>query len=119
MTDPVTIMLVDDDPIIYRDLAGILRQWGYDVAAHPAAEDAWTALQAGARPDLLICDGGLTAMPGDELRRLMAADPALAPIPFLVYSGAPRDVDAGTRFLLKGNFRALVATISDMTTGAR
>src|SRR4051812_49299899 len=87
------VLVVEDDEDTRGALSEVLADEGYSVSE---ASDGATALRRlrSQRPDLMLLDLGLPEMPGEELLRTKASDPALAAIPVLVLSGAPRPLPA-------------------------
>jgi DNA-binding response OmpR family regulator len=70
ITQPLHILMVDDDPLMRRSLDFTLTQAGYRVTARGTAEAALATLES-AIPDLVLLDIGLPGMDGlDALRQL-------------------------------------------------
>lgn len=70
ITQPLHILMVDDDPLMQRSLDFTLTQAGYRVTARGTAEAALATLDS-AIPDLVLLDIGLPGMDGlDALRQL-------------------------------------------------
>ena len=63
---PRRVFVVDDEPVIVRTLAEILRQNGYDATPFTSAEDA-IASAKDSPPDLLLSDVVMPGMSGVEL----------------------------------------------------
>jgi len=80
-------LVVDDDPIVRRFIAAVLRGEGFEVVDAPDAEQALIAFEAcGSIVDLVITDIKMPGMSGCELARLLlAAHPTL---PILLVSGS-------------------------------
>ncbi len=79
----MTILLVDDDPVIVLAAAAGLEHAGHRVLRAGSAAEALACL-AGAAPDLLLLDARLEDTDGLELlRRLRAAGAAGVPTIFL------------------------------------
>jgi len=76
------ILVIDDEPAIRMGVVAALKRHGYGVIA---AEDGRDGLQKAGEhlPDLIVSDVMMPPPNGFELRRLMAADPRLASIPFI------------------------------------
>lgn len=80
-----TILIVEDDGLVARDMARILRGAGHSLIL---ASDAGSALQeVGERPDLVLLDLGLPDAPGEDLLRYLKDRPETAGIPVLVVTG--------------------------------
>ena len=118
MTDPQTILIVEDDETDRLIVRLFLEQAGYRVLEVDSAE-AGLALCARTRPDLLLVDGLLPRMDGFQMTRALRAVPEYRDTPILVLSGLEepewpaRAMDAGaTGFILKSNnWDALVERI--------
>ncbi len=79
----MTILLVDDDPVMVRAAAAGLERAGYRVLRAGTAAEALACLADGA-PDLLLLDARLEDADGPELlERLRAAGAADVPAIFL------------------------------------
>jgi DNA-binding response OmpR family regulator len=80
-----TILIVEDDGLLARHMARILRGAGHTPIL---ASDAGSALQEVAdRPDIVLLDLGLPDVPGEELLRHLKNRPETAGIPVLVVTG--------------------------------
>jgi PAS domain S-box-containing protein len=77
MSEPVRILVVDDDPDILRGTARLLEKAGYTVDRAASGEEALLAAQ-NHRPDLLLLDHDLPGINGTEVCRQIKQDPALA-----------------------------------------
>lgn len=69
-------ILLAEDSAIYRHLiTGHLKEWGFDLVVAKDGEEAWTLLQAGDPPRLVLLDWVLPKMDGIELcRRIRQAE---------------------------------------------
>jgi chemosensory pili system protein ChpA (sensor histidine kinase/response regulator) len=80
-------ILIVDDVEDQRDLLGIsLRRAGFRVAYAEDGEDAWTRLESGLRPSLIILDLAMPRMDGFAFRERQLADARLRGIPVVVVS---------------------------------
>ncbi|HLL54259.1 MAG TPA: response regulator [Myxococcaceae bacterium] len=86
-----TLLIVDDEHAIVDVLQGLLGDEGYRVVAAANGREALARLSEGT-PDLALVDVMMPLMGGRELVRAMAADPALAKIPVVMMSAAPRAI---------------------------
>ena len=78
-------MLVDDEDLVRMSTADMLIDLGFQVIEANSAEDAWSLIEQGARPDLLVTDHLMAGMSGADLaRRILARRPNL---PVLIVSG--------------------------------
>ena len=97
MTDPATLLLVEDDPVIRTFLADNLTADGYDLLLAATLEEAMRELEF-KRPELAIVDLKLPDGSGLELvRRVRAADGVssrLDPtLPLIMVSGSGTELD--------------------------
>lgn len=80
-----TILIVDDDGLIARQMARTLRDAGHTPAL---ASDGRAALQeANDRPDIVLLDLGLPDLPGEAVLKHLKNRPDTAQIPILVITG--------------------------------
>lgn len=97
MSDPATLLLVEDDPVVRTFLADNLTADGFDVLVADCLRDGLRLLEY-KRPDLAVVDVGLPDGSGLELIRAVRAadgiasrlDPAL---PLVVLSGRASELD--------------------------
>jgi FixJ family two-component response regulator len=88
------VFLVDDDALVLRAHARLLRENGLETAAFESAE-AFLAQHDAARPGCLVLDMNLPGLSGLELQRRMAEAGASRPIVFLTGHGTiPMSVEA-------------------------
>ncbi|MFO1148396.1 MAG: response regulator [Alsobacter sp.] len=88
-SDRLTVLLVEDEPLIALTIAEILDECGYDVLEAGSGALAERLFAEAGRVDLLVTDVGLPDISGLDLaRRLRALSPAL---PVLFATG--RSVD--------------------------
>jgi CheY-like chemotaxis protein len=92
----LTVMVVDDDVDIRETISDLLEMRGYRVIGAVDGDDAMAQLERGARPKVILLDLMMPGLSGEEFRRRQLADPALAPIPVVLLSGA-RGVDEAAR----------------------
>ncbi len=81
-----TILLIDDDTMARRTLAGLLNRMGYRVYE---AEDGTEGLSSAQslRPDIIVSDYKMPGMTGGELLQEVRALPDLEKTPFIMISG--------------------------------
>jgi CheY-like chemotaxis protein len=91
-----SILIVDDDLDIRREVSEILREEGFEVMAAGGGADALRLLRSSSPlPAVILLDLVMPRTDGWELRRAQLAEPALAAIPVLVFSSfdsGPRNV---------------------------
>jgi DNA-binding response OmpR family regulator len=93
---PVTILVVDDDPVIQKLLEVNFEMEGYAVAtANDGAEALATV--AASLPDVVVLDVMMPKLDGIEVVRRMKADAATAGVPVLLLSARAqaKDIDEG------------------------
>lgn len=94
LAGPRSILLVEDDADLREVIAFALEHLGYVVGV---ARDGWEALQAldaGARPALILLDLELPIIDGQRFIRMVGADPDVRHIPIVVISGTRRSCGA-------------------------
>jgi two-component system, NtrC family, response regulator HydG len=84
--DPLSIALIEDDPIMGESLNQCLELEGYRVAWWRTGREALIALGTAA-PDLVICDIRLPDISGEDVFRRVAADPEAPPFLFMTAFG--------------------------------
>ena len=83
------VLVIDDDPDVAR-LLQLMLAWV--VPKVVVATDPFVGVETARalQPDLILCDISMPGMNGFDLRRELAADPALAQIPFVFVSSNAR-----------------------------
>lgn len=64
-----TVLLVEDEDAVRESTAQMLSDLGYEVSAAASALEAWTSIENGFEPDLLVTDHVMPGMTGTELAR--------------------------------------------------
>jgi len=82
------VLIVEDNPDSNAALALFLRAHGFDVVVAFNGQEALDRLHDGARPCLVLLDVMMPGKDGHAFRTEQLADPALALIPVIVFSGA-------------------------------
>lgn len=83
------VLVVDDNEDIRMALQELLESEGYRTAAAENGEIALTLLtREHLRPCMILLDYDMPVMDGPTFRKRQQADPALADIPVILYSGA-------------------------------
>jgi CheY-like chemotaxis protein len=88
-----SILIVDDDLDIRREVSEILREEGLDVLTASGGAEALRLLRTSLPPAVVLLDLMMPRTDGWEFRRAQLADPALAAIPVLLFSS----FDSGPR----------------------
>jgi DNA-binding response OmpR family regulator len=93
---PVTILVVDDDPVIQNLLALNFEMEGYSVATASDGAEALDSIAA-RRPDVVVLDVMMPKVDGIEVVRRMKADATTAAVPVLLLSARAqaKDVSEG------------------------
>jgi CheY-like chemotaxis protein len=85
----ITVLVVDDEPLIAMALEAALEDAGYGVVTAANGRQGLERLAEAPRPDLVLTDMMMPVMSGAEMLQAMAADPDLAGIPAIVLSSLP------------------------------
>lgn len=84
------VLLVDDDHVVRRVLAGLMIQHGFEVEEASDGADALARVPLCA-PDVVVTDLRMPRLKGDELCRRLKADPTTYRIPVLLMTGSSID----------------------------
>ncbi len=77
-----TVLIIDDDPMITKNIQFLLSRSGFEVIeAQNGPEGIETALSR--QPDLILCDVMMPGMTGFEVLETMRVNPSLRQIPFV------------------------------------
>ena len=82
------MLLVEDNLDSNAALELFLRSHGYEVVVAFDGQQAIDRLRTGPRPSVVLLDVMMPGKDGNAFRREQLADPALASIPVIVFSGA-------------------------------
>ncbi len=82
---PITILAVDDDPLILDQLSQVLPRWGIRPITLTHSEQFWETLET-ATPDLLILDVEMPKVNGIELCQVVRSDNTWNDLPILFLS---------------------------------
>jgi two-component system, chemotaxis family, chemotaxis protein CheY len=77
-------LIVEDDPDALAIIVDRLHWEGYEVVTATNGADAWTFLQAGYRPAVVILDVMMPGVDGVALRKMMLKSRATSEIPVIV-----------------------------------
>jgi phosphoserine phosphatase RsbU/P len=97
MTDPVRVLIAEDDPVSRRALDATLAAWGYEVVVTRDGTEAAGVLDGPGSPPLAILDWMMPGLDGTELCRRVRAAGRPEP-PYLILLTAkdrPEDAAAG------------------------
>jgi CheY-like chemotaxis protein len=111
MRAPVTsvstpvVLVVDDDEDLLSVLREVIEEEGYRVATARDGEAALGLLQSDEKPCLILLDLKMPGMDGAEFRRRQLADPRLAAIPVVGFTGVWNGEEAAHRLALASFLR--------------
>jgi DNA-binding response OmpR family regulator len=93
---PVTILVVDDDPVIQKLLSVNFEMEGYRVVTAGDGEEGLQKV-ANDRPDIILLDVMMPRMDGVEVVRRLKGDEATAAIPVILLSAKAQanDISGG------------------------
>jgi len=80
------VLIVEDDGLIRRTLARILRDEGYTVSSAANGQEAIDQLRSASPPRLILLDLMMPVMNAWQFRAEQAQDPNLAPTPVVIIS---------------------------------
>jgi CheY-like chemotaxis protein len=79
-TRPLTLLVVDDDPLVLMNTAAMLDDLGHEVLEAPSGEQAMRVLRRADRVDLVITDHVMPGTTGLELMSLIKAERPDVPV---------------------------------------
>src|SRR4051812_49914821 len=82
--EPLTVLIVDDDPPIAEGLSEFLEGEGYNVAVAGDGRDVLDQLRRRLRPCAIVLDLMMPVMDGWDFRHEQLKDPELSEIPVIV-----------------------------------
>ena len=82
-----TVLVVDDDEDLLDVLRDVIADEGYRVLTAPNGEAALEMLRSGEDPCMILLDLKMPGMDCYEFRRLQVAEPRLAAIPVVGFTG--------------------------------
>jgi two-component system response regulator MprA len=99
------VLLVEDDVELHEAMTAILDAEGYRVVGAYDGREAITRLRDGMRPSVIVLDLRLPRMDGAQFRAAQLADPLVADIPVIAYSGDAAIADAARALRVDHWFR--------------
>jgi PAS domain S-box-containing protein len=85
VTEPLTLLMVDDDDLVLLSAVAMAEDMGYAVQAVRSAEEAMAYIDAGGEVDVVVTDQAMPGMTGIRLARILRErDPGL---PIVLASG--------------------------------
>jgi DNA-binding response OmpR family regulator len=88
----LTVLVVDDDPVIVRLLEVNFEMEGYRVITATNGEDAIARVRDD-RPDVVVCDIMMPKIDGLEVVRLLRSDEATASVPLILLSAKAQSLE--------------------------
>lgn len=118
----MTILVVDDEPLLRRLLRSMLERGGFDVDEAQNGRDALSKIQRKI-PDLLIVDYMMPEMDGPDICRAVREQSNTAHVPVIMLSARTDErtervsLEAGADLCLQKpmGFRELMATVRRLT----
>ena len=126
ISNPRTILIVDDNTDSQQILSKILKSAGYQTVICADGQEAMKSIEA-APPALVLLDLMMPRMSGFEVVTRLQASPATRNIPVVVMSAyvngseAMRNMEGINRVLPKAEFRSmtLLATVAEILSGGQ
>ncbi len=123
MSQPLSILIVDDTADLRESLCEFLSMEGYNVSTASNGEQALKLLMAGTATDLIITDVVMPVMDGIELVRTLRQHQSLQSIPVIIFSARPQNdpqiqeqQGQAVRFVNKpGSLDSLLSSIQELT----
>ena len=91
-TEPVRVLVVEDNVDAAESLGMLLQIWGYEVTLAFSGDDAVSAAER-VRPGIVLCDIGLPGMDGFKVASLLRQSPATASALLIALTGYGQDED--------------------------
>jgi PAS domain S-box-containing protein len=115
---PLTILVVDDDPLVLMGTVGMLEDLGHAVVEATTGEAALAVLQSAEPVDVLITDQAMPGMTGTELIKAARAECPGLPVILATGYAEPAGIEAGIPILKKPYLpRALGSAIAQVHKG--
>jgi CheY-like chemotaxis protein len=87
----ITVLVVDDEPLIAMALQAALEDAGHRVVTAANGRQGLDRLAEAPRPELVLLDMMMPVMSGPEMLAAMAAEADLARIPVIILSSLPEE----------------------------
>jgi CheY-like chemotaxis protein len=87
MTNPRTVLVVEDNPIERKGVAAVLGQEGYDAVVAANGKEALERLRSKPTPDAMLLDMMMSELDGWQLLKLLRQYPALLAVPVIIVTG--------------------------------
>jgi two-component system, OmpR family, response regulator len=86
-----TVLIIDDDERHLLSAKGIIEELGYRVELHGSPFRS-TEKVLKLKPDLVLLDVNMPALPGDRLCAILRSEPELRTVPIYLYSSNDEDL---------------------------
>lgn len=90
-----TILICDDDESVLEILFMVLTSFGFDVIAENNSTNIFSKLDH-RKPDLLLIDLWMPALPGDAVIKDLKSNPSTSNIPVILISASPEGKTVAT-----------------------
>lgn len=113
MSETKTVLIIDDDENHLLTAKGLIEGLGFRVELHNSPFRTTEKVMR-SRPDLLLLDVNMPALPGDHLCSILRSEPELQSLPIYLYSSNDEDIlrqsvekYQATGYICKGNISSL------------
>ncbi len=118
-----TILICDDDESVLDILCMVLNKFGFNIISLKKSTTIFSTLDH-EKPDLLVVDLQMPALPGDAIIKNLKTNPATSHIPVILISASPEGktlaAEAGADAFLAKPFQLdeLIGTIENLLNAA-
>jgi putative two-component system response regulator len=102
MEEPITILLIEDEPVFRLIYRGVLQNAGYKVIEAADGQAGWNAVRE-SRPDLVLLDLILPKISGHEVLHHIRSDASTRHIPVVIFSVMGQEKDVERSYTLGAN----------------
>lgn len=117
MSGKKTVLIIDDDESHLFTARAVIEALGCHVEVHNSPFRSTEKVRH-CKPDMLLLDVNMPALPGDRLCRLLRDDPQLSELPIYLYSSNDEDIlrvsvkqFQASGYICKGNLGLLRGTV--------
>jgi len=111
MSEPIRILVVEDDEFVSMVLVESLKECGFDVTAVNDGEEAIALLKGGFEPEIIVTDMVMAKMQGVDVISYARLNHAQVPIIAMSAGGRTKTVDTLTMAELTGADRVFAKPI--------
>ena len=87
MTNPRTVLVVEDNPMERKAVAAVLGEAGYAALVAANGKEAFERLSSKPTPDAMLLDMMMSEVDGWQLLKLLRQYPALLAVPVIIVTG--------------------------------